>query len=193
MRYGLVTIVIAAVVQLPWELWQLSVVGSPFPAWAGRPVRTLVETTEYVRYVTVERSPWVYLRLLPCVIWTLVPSFTALAVLRRDRTTVACGAACVLWIGVVTATHVALGIIGYAKLLRLVILVSPAACILFAVAVSGAAAVVRRRTGVARGVAIAVLLLLLAGLAAETAQGLRTLLVDNRAYDLIVPLTGLAR
>jgi hypothetical protein len=42
-------------------------------------------------------------------------------------------------------------------------------------------------------VAIAVLVLLLAGLAAETAQGLRTLLVDNRAYDLIVPLTGLPR
>lgn len=83
--------------------------------------------------------------------------------------------------------------IGYAKLPRLVILVSPAACILFAVAVSGAADAVRRRTGVARGVAIAVLVLLLAGLAAETAQGLRTLLVDNRAYDLIVPLTGLPR
>ena len=56
-----------------------------------------------------------------------------------------------------------------------------------------ATAVVRRRTGVARGVAIAVLVLLLAGLGAETAQGLRTLLVDNRAYDLIVPLTGLPR
>ena len=54
-----------------------------------------------------------------------------------------------------------------------------------------------RQTGVvapiaARGVAIAVLMLL-AGLAAETAQGLRTLLVDSRAYDLIVPLTGLTR
>jgi 4-amino-4-deoxy-L-arabinose transferase-like glycosyltransferase len=191
LRRGLLALAIAGVLQLPWELWQWVVVGSPFPTWAGKPVRALVETNAYVRYVTVVRSPWIYLELLPRVLWTLVPSLAALAVLRRDRATSAPGAACVLWIAVVVGAHVALGMAGYAKLLRLVILVSPAACLLFGVAVSGAASRALRSAGAHRLAAAGLVVFLLAGLATETAQGLRTLLFDNRASDLIVPLTGL--
>jgi len=193
LRRGMLMLAIAAAVQLPWELWQWAVVGSPFPGWAGRPSESLVQSNPYVHYVTVVRSPWTYTVLLPRVIWTLVPALVLLAALRRNTGIARRGAALLLWIVVVVGAHVALGATGYAKLLRLVILVTPATAVLFALTVGGAAGQLSRGQPGRRLAWIALLLLALTGLGGEVAQGLKTSLLDNRGSDLIVPLTGLPR
>ena len=193
LRRGALLLAIAAVIQLPWELWQWAVVGSPFPGWAGKPSASLVAGNPYVYYVTVVRSPWTYTVLLPRVIWTLVPSLVSLAALRHERELAKRGGALLLWITVVVGAHVALGAIGYAKLLRLVILVTPATVVLFALTVSGVVGRLHERPSGRRLVSVSLLLLALAGLGAEVAQGLKTSLYDNRVSDLIVPLTGLPR
>jgi len=191
LRRTMVFAAVAAAVQLPWELWQWAVVGSPFPTWAGRPVPWLVRNNAYVRYLTVVRSPWAYTVLLPRVLWTLVPSLVLLAGLRRNAGIAKRGAALLLWIAVVVGAHVALGAIGYAKLLRLVILVTPATVVLFGLAVGGAVDVLGERPPRRRAGWTLLLLLALAGLAAEGYQGMKTAFHDNRFSDLIVPLTGL--
>lgn len=61
--------VTAVAVQLPWEIWQWKVLGTPFPGWAGKPSQALIESNQYVRYLTVVRPPWIYLTLLPKVMW----------------------------------------------------------------------------------------------------------------------------
>ena len=193
LRRGMLLLAIAAAIQLPWELWQWAVVGSPFPGWAGKPSTSLVAGNPYVYYVTVVRSPWVYTVLLPRVIWTLVPALVILAALRRERELAKRGGALLIWIAVVVGVHVALGATGYAKLLRLVILVTPATAVLFALTVGGAVGKLSRGQPGRRLGWIALLLLALAGLGGEVAQGLKTSLLDNRRSDLIVPLTGLPR
>ena len=36
---GVLLLALAGTIQLPWEIWQWAVVGSPFPGWAGKPRR----------------------------------------------------------------------------------------------------------------------------------------------------------
>jgi 4-amino-4-deoxy-L-arabinose transferase-like glycosyltransferase len=193
LRRGILLLAIATAVQLPWELWQWAVVGSPFPVWAGRPAESLVRSNPYVHYVTVVRSPWTYTVLLPRVIWTLLPALVLLAVLRRESALARRGGALLLWITCVVGAHVALGAIGYAKLLRLVILVTPATTVLFALLVGGAVGRVGDAGAGRRLASIALLLFALAGLVVEVAQGLKTSMYHNRSSDLIVPLTGIPR
>jgi 4-amino-4-deoxy-L-arabinose transferase-like glycosyltransferase len=187
---GLLFVGIAGLIQLPWEIWQWRVVGSAFPTWAGKPVEQLVRTNYYVYYLTVVRSPWVYVELLPRVIWTLVPSLVLLAMQWSNRELRKRGAALVFWIVLIVGIHVALGAMGYSKVLRYVILVTPATVVLFALVVGGAVQVVREGGWLPGGrvVTSALLLLAVAGLALEVIQGLETSLADNRMMGLIRPL-----
>ncbi len=187
---GLLFVAIAILVQLPWEIWQWRVVGSPFPTWV--PVKQLLKINPYVRYLTVTRSPWIYLELLPQVIWTLVPSLVLLAAQWRNRELRNRGVALVLWIVVVVAVHTTLGMIGYSKVLRYVILVTPATVALFALVVGGAIEAMRERNQflAPRAATIALLILAAIGAALEITQGLKTPLVDNQRLDLIRSLTG---
>jgi len=138
----------------------------------------------------VVRSPWVYVELLPRVIWTLVPSLVLLAMQWSNRELRKRGAALVFWIVLIVGIHVALGAMGYSKVLRYVILVTPATVVLFALVVGGAVQVVREGGWLPGGrvVTSALLLLAVAGLALEVIQGLETSLADNRMMGLIRPL-----
>lgn len=190
---GLLVVAIAGLIQLPWEIWQWRVVGSAFPTWAGKPAEHLVQTNRYVYYLTVVRSPWVYVALLPQVAWTLVPSLVLLAMQWRNREIRRRGAALVFWIVLVVGIHVALGASGYSKVLRYVILVVPATVVLFSLVAGGAVQAIHegRWLSGGRNATIAILLLAMVGFGLEVTQGLETSLVDNRMSDLIRPLPAL--
>jgi len=184
---------VAAVVQAPWEIWQWRVVGSAFPAWAGRPSAALIRMNAYVRYLTVTRSPWIYLELLPQVVWTLVPSLVVVAACWRERAVRGRGLALLGGVAVVVGANIALGAIGYSKLLRYIVLVTPATTVLCGLAAGAALRRVREADAGARRLAATALVgLVLAGLGLEIAQTVKTTLVDT-STDLIVPLTGLRR
>jgi peptidoglycan/LPS O-acetylase OafA/YrhL len=140
--------------------------------------------------VTIERSPWAYLRLLPTTVWTLVPSLAVAALLpprRRERAFVA---AVVAWIAVVTAVAIGLGALGYSKLLRYVVLAAPATVLLAGWATARIEeellAASSRRAG-----AVALALFLAVGCALEVAHGFQTTRIyPDRAW--IRPLMAAA-
>jgi 4-amino-4-deoxy-L-arabinose transferase-like glycosyltransferase len=183
----------AVLIQLPWLIWQWRVTGSAFPVWAGKPSEELVRTNRYVYFLTKARSSWTYLELLPQVIWTLVPSLVLLVTQWRERELRKRGVALVCWIVAVVGVHSALGAMGYSKVLRYVILVTPAMVILFGLVVNTAFRTIGEGKWLPGGknVTVALLLLAAAGLGLEITQGLKTSLVDNRNMDLIRPLPGL--
>lgn len=183
---------LAIVIQLPWEIWQWQVLGTAFPGWAGRPVQSLVDSNSYVRYLTVIRSPWIYFTVLPQVLWTLVPALILTGVQWRDRELRARALALCFWIIVVSGAHVALGLIGYSRVLRYAILVTPAVALLFAMAASSVFTPVRagaERPG-SRIIRALLVVLALAGLGLELTQSMMTTFVDNASHDLVKPLTG---
>ncbi len=184
-------LLIAAAVQLSWEIWQWRVAGSPFAAAAPTPVARLTQINSYMAYVTVWRKPWVYLELFPQVVWTLVPSLILLAFQWSRRELRNKALALLVWIAAVVGAHVVLGAMGYPKLLRYVILATPATVLLFVLVTSGLIEAVRERQPVPGGPRMAAALLVLAalGFGLEIAQGVVTPLRDN--LDLIRPLTGL--
>lgn len=163
---------VAALAVLPWI--------AVSPGWAGKPSAQLVAENPFVRHVTVERSAWVYGRLLPTTVWTLVPSLVVAAVLGtrgRERRLVG---ALLLWIATVTGLSIALGGLGYSKLLRYVVLVTPATILL-----AGWAVLKVEETWPGRRWLAA---LLAAGFLLEIAHGVQTARVyPDRAW--IRPLT----
>lgn len=189
-RNTFLLLAIAFLVQVPWEYWQWRVVGSPFPGWAGKPAASLVKMNPYVYYVTVVRSPWFYIKFLPQVIWTLCPSLILLALQCWNRELRRRGTALVLWIVIVVGTHIILGAVGYSKLLRYVILVTPATLLLCTLVVDGLARTIQEGNWLFGGrvVTVASLVLLILGIGLEVAQGIVTSLIDNRTIDLIRPL-----
>jgi 4-amino-4-deoxy-L-arabinose transferase-like glycosyltransferase len=180
---------LAAAVQVPWLAWQWSAVGSPFPRWSGKPVPQLVAENPYVHFVTVVRSPWCYLSLLPRVLWTLVPTLLMAAATLRDPMLRRRGGALLAWCTVVLVAHMVLGATGYAKLLRYVVLVTPATILWFGLLV---ATMVARagatRPAAGRGAARVLLALAAVGLALEVAQGFVT--PRQERVDLVLPLFG---
>jgi 4-amino-4-deoxy-L-arabinose transferase-like glycosyltransferase len=136
MRYVLLLLLPAIIIQLPWELWQWRDIGSPFPGWAGKPSASLVASNPYIHFVTVTRSPWIYLTLTPVVLWTFVPDFILLGARWRDRSVRNSGLALLFWLLSIIAVHIALGFLGYSKLLRYVILAVPAGILLFSLLAS---------------------------------------------------------
>ena len=179
----------AILVQLPWEFWQWQVFGTPWPDWAGRPASRLVQGNRYIYFLTVVRTPWTYVELLPQVLWTLVASLVLWVASRRVADVGRIGVALMFWIATVVGVHMFLGTMGYSKVLRYVILITPAAALLFAQTCAAAVELARRRHFSMAG-AVALLLIALAGLGLELAQGLRTSLYDNARMDMVRPLTG---
>jgi 4-amino-4-deoxy-L-arabinose transferase-like glycosyltransferase len=178
-RQSILFLAIAIAVQAPWEIWQWVALGNPLPVWAGRPSSELVRTNQYVHYLTSWREPWIYLELLPQVLWTVIPSIVLAVAQWRNREVRSKSVALFIWIGTVVGAHVFLGLIGYSKLLRYVILVTPATILLFSVVT----ATVGRQLGVP------LLALAAIGLGLEITQGIVSPLHDN--LDLIKPLPGL--
>ena len=186
LRHGIAFAGLVAALHLPWELWQWRVVGNPFPAWAGKPSPELMASNAYVYALTVVRKPWAYLTLLPRATWTLAPALACLIALPLEPRTRRLALALAVWIAAVLVVVMALGAIGYSKLLRYAILVTPATVLLAGLAAAEAMRAARA-AGSAAFRARLLLALLVAGLALEVAQGLYTPLLDRRR-DLIVPL-----
>jgi len=178
---------VAFLAHAPWLIWQWSELGTPFPAWSGRPDPRLVRSNGYVHYLTVVRTSWTYLELLPQVMWTLVPAVLLWLRTRRVGDSGRIGAALLIWIGTVVGAHMVLGSMGYSKVLRYVILMVPGAALLFALALDRGLRIIRPRGRLAAGVVVLVVLAI-AGLGLEIAQGLRSSLIDNARQDLIQPL-----
>ena len=189
MRLGLIFAAVAAAVQLPWELWQWSAVGSPFPAWAGRPSPALVANNAYVYTLTVARPAWMYLTLMPRALWTLAPSLACLAAPRFDPRARRIALALLGWIAVVLAVVIGLGAIGYSKLLRYAILITPATVLLFGLAAGEAWSRLAgpRLSPAEKSRARLLVGFAAAGLALEIAQGVFTPMLD-RKDDLIKPI-----
>jgi 4-amino-4-deoxy-L-arabinose transferase-like glycosyltransferase len=177
--HALVALGAAGAVFSIWLAWRWTVLGTPFPGWAGRPTGNLATINPYVHFVTVIRGPWVYLRLLPETLPTLPVAFVFLLVFWKRLDLRRVSIALALWIGFIILVHVALGYLGFSKVLRYVILVSPATILLFVV--QGASAWrAAKPNGEGWG---------LAGLAAvafiyEIGQGIHTMAVSR---DLIIP------
>ncbi|HEX5068708.1 MAG TPA: glycosyltransferase family 39 protein [Vicinamibacterales bacterium] len=180
---------VAFLVQVPWELWQWHIVGSPFPSWAGKPATRLVMSNNFVKFQTIIRGPWAYVQLLPQVIWTLIPSLVMWAAARRVRDVGRVGGGLVCWIAAVVGAHMILGAMGYSKIVRYIVLVTPATCILFALTFSATIQSIPLRKLTAR--AMLLLTLALGGLGLEVAQGLKTSLYDNARGDMLTPLPGM--
>lgn len=189
LRYALLYLAPAAIVQLPWELWQWIVYGSPFPGWAGRPSASLIATNSYVHYLTVVRPPWVYLTLSVRVLWTLIPAGLLYVALWRQRSTRRLGTALIAWILTVLLFHVVIGGAGYSKVLRYIILVTPASIILFSLLLHEAIQTIAHRIDRSYRVAlISLVAVSLFGFFMEIAAGLRA--AASYTDDLIVPIVG---
>ncbi len=166
----------AGLLSLPWPIWQWAVLGSPFPSWAGRPHPDLVAQNSYIHYLTVVRPWWIYLVLLPSVMATLPAAVGMLLAQRPTHRRRLVAVSLGLWICVIVGVIAGLGAIGYSKLLRYVILVTPAELWLWALAL-------RTWNRSQRRVPFVVWLLL----ALELAHGLATIVVLFRT-DMLVPL-----
>jgi 4-amino-4-deoxy-L-arabinose transferase-like glycosyltransferase len=189
----LMFLALGAVIHLPWVLWHWSAVGTPVPTWAGKPSQELLQTNPFVRYVTLGLTPWTYLRQLPQILWTLVPSLVVLSCCGLARSSGRLALALVGWIATVVGFYVYLGFLGYSKVLRYLILVTPASLLLFTLAVREVAARFSaelsgpRPAGV-KWASMGMLVALAAGLLLEILHGIRTALFDRAA--LIFPLWG---
>ncbi len=177
---------IVAAALVPWMWAQLRVYDEVFPSWAGKPTADLIAANTFIQFVTVARGPWSYLRLLPQAAATLVPALLALPWMWRERRSRRIAAVLVTWIASILLIHVALGYVGYSKLLRYVILVTPATILLFALAVESAVA----RLGLARSRRLVLAWLVLGGIgfAAEVSLGVTYIEVySDRALIVLYP------
>lgn len=177
----------AVIVQLPWEIWQTFVYGTPFPGWAGRPSQTLVESNPYVRFLTVIRSPWIYVSLLPRIMWTVVPAMLLYIAAFGDRKARGLGAVCILWMAVVLVFHIVLGAQGYSKVMRYVILAAPAGILLFSMGFAEAATRLREGSSLRWGYG-ALIIISIAAAGLEAAAGIKSAVLYGK--DLIFPLIG---
>jgi 4-amino-4-deoxy-L-arabinose transferase-like glycosyltransferase len=165
---------------LPWVVWQ-SVHGMQFGI-ARQPSADLLRQNRYIHFVSEVRSPLLYLLATPRVLFTLVPSAALLWIRRGDPLMRWRWLALALWVVGTLIVYTGIGALGYSKLLRYAVLVTPAAIVLFASLVQHVwLSPERNAVGVfwcAVGIAALVL---------EMLHG-AALLSDRR--DLIVPLLG---
>jgi len=179
---------LVAFIEQWWQVWQWAVLGDPFPSGAGKPALELVMTNRYVHYVTVIRSPWVYLRLLPTVLWTLLPAVGLFVAQWSDTSLRRKGLALLCWVATITGVHIGLGAIGYSKVLRYIVLVTPATVLFFALVSAKAWQTINANKTPYEGVSVMGVLFTaaIAGLVLEIVQGLQTPFF-NRG-DLIIPI-----
>jgi len=130
LRYVLYFLIPAVIVHIPWIVWRYTL-GLPFLGSAGKPLKALIDSNQYIYFVTVVRSPWIYLTLLPRIIWTLIPSLVLYLIVWKDSKIRILGSFFIIWIVFILGVHITLGYAGYSKLLRYVILITPATIILF--------------------------------------------------------------
>ena len=133
LRFVPYLIVPAILVQTPWEVYQWIKVGTPFPGWAGKPCDSLIESNNYVKYLTVIRSHWIYLSLLPRIMCTFIPSIFLYIFLWKNKSLRRQGACLFMWIFVVIIFHVILAYLGYSKVVRYIILITPPSILLFSI------------------------------------------------------------
>jgi hypothetical protein len=144
----------------------------------------------------------VYLTLTPQVLTTMVPSGLLLALFYgRDRRgpggsvgpatelARAAAAACLLWLVMVIGFHTALALAGYSKLLRYVILATPASILLPALLIPCSRETMSSKCVLVRALRWPVTACLAAGVIAEVATGISAAFHVQQA--LIVPFTGL--
>ncbi|GAM10536.1 hypothetical protein OR1_02825 [Geobacter sp. OR-1] len=188
--FAFAMLVPALLLQIPWSYWQWSVYGTAFPGWAGRPSETLVLSSPYIHFLTVERSPLAYLSLFPRVQWTVVPALLLPLVSWRNSGKVRLWSALILWGGIVVLFHVLLGSIGYSKVLRYVILATPPVTLLFASQLGETIAAYKEDalTGFRRNAANVLIAVSLLALLLEAITAVRTALATDLA--LIVPIAG---
>lgn len=188
-RYSLLFLVIALIIQIPWEIWQWFVTGSPFPSWAGKPSQSLVENNRYVRYLTDIRTPWAYLKLTSAVIWTSIPAIFLLVVFWRSKTLRWMRFSLLIWILTVLAFHMALGFMGYSKVLRYVILMTPAIIILFSSLLDEAIARFRNEGDSQNNVILkSIIVVSLLAYVMEILAGIQVSLFSHK--DIIYPILG---
>lgn len=185
--FGACYFVPAFIIQLPWEIWQTIIYGTPFPGWAGKPSATLVGSNPYVRFLTVIRSPWIYVSLLPRIMWTVVPAIVLYAATSGDKRVRGLGAVFILWMAVVLLFHIVLGAQGYSKVMRYVILVAPAAILLFSMAFSEASGRFREGSHL-RWLYGALLAVSIVAAGLEAAAGIKSAALYGK--DLIFPFIG---
>jgi 4-amino-4-deoxy-L-arabinose transferase-like glycosyltransferase len=170
-RVAMVAVAVAAVLVAPWLVAEFRAFGTLMPSWAGKPSARLVAENPFVRHMTVVRTPWAYVRLLPQTVWTLVPALALLVVLRPHGRSRRVALALAVWIAVVVGVAMALGAIGYSKLLRYVVLMAPAGILLAGLAAGQAIEALRIARG--RAIAGALIIVLAVAVALEVAQGIQ--------------------
>lgn len=177
---------VAALVQAPWELWQWKILGTPFSG-PSIPTPALLEADEYTFFITIKRQPLAYLTLVPQVLWTMIPSLFFLELYWTRTASRLKGAALLAWIVMVVAVHVALGYAGFGKILRYVILITPASILLFVLLISEVRSEWQDAGGWSkiRWTTRLILILSAAAVCLEISQGIKTPLVDSD--DLIIP------
>jgi 4-amino-4-deoxy-L-arabinose transferase-like glycosyltransferase len=191
-QLGLLFLATALIVQLPWELWQWIKVGSPFPSWAGRPSESLVESNKYVYYLTVIRSPWVYLKLTAIILWTSIPTLFLFILLWSNKSLRWLRLSLMIWILTVLTFHIILGFLGYSKVLRYVILMTPALIILFSSLLDEAVCRFKHEGNSANtGILTIIICISLLAYVMEILTGVNLLLFSHK--DIIFPLLGGAR
>ncbi len=136
-------VVPALLFQVPWEIWQWIKLGAPFSALPDKPSETLIEKNKYIYHLTVVRSPWIYLTLTPRILWSLVPTVLLYGFLCDNRKIKELGQSFFLWMFSVLSFHIVLGFLGYSKVIRYVILITPASILLFSLLMDEAARRVR--------------------------------------------------
>lgn len=181
----------AILFQVPWEIWQWIKLGAPFSGLPDNPSDGLIENNKYIHYLTVVRSPWIYLTLTPRILWTLVPTIFLYGLLCENKNLRQQGQSLFLWIFLVLAFHIVLGFGGYSKVIRYVILITPASILLFSLLMDEAA----RRVGpikpfsLKNGSLLILITVSYIALILEIATGIiGPTFYEN--YDLIVPILG---
>ena len=183
-------LVVAVLIQLPWEFYLWITYGNAFPEWAGKPSASLVASNSYVHFLTVIRTPWTYLSLVPRILWTLVPGLILWILLWPHPRIRKLGMALLIWIAIVLTFHMILGALGYSKVVRYVILLVPAAIVLFTTTFGQALRLAHRGDLLPGGRIIAwfVLAICILALAMEITTGITCSF--RTKHDLIMPFFG---
>ena len=126
--------------------------------------------------------------------WTLPVACLLLAVHWSVNRLRRLGVALLVWISSIVGVHVWLGQFGYSKLLRYVILVTPAVILLFGGMFEELVDRFHEHRDIWGRRAVTVTLVVVAAVSfgMEVVQGLVTTFCDNPRIDVIMPLTGLS-